>query len=293
LVKQSKRPGGGGAAEHYRHPLLISDALADEITARGSRFVFRASPANSEIIHDTLMGFIGESGLQRIAMIAEDTEFGRNAAALIQEELKALGRGALAVPVARGAGDPAAVLGSVKEFAPDMILVLCYGWDMPALGTLIQTAGFSKPPPLLFLGPSLAGLWSHPEAGNQVAGHLALQAARLHPRVDFTDVSFAFRDAYRNKFGKDVSDYHVRSIHDALLIAADALRRAGSGDNEKLVTALEQTQLPVAGGIARFGSELGSYHYHHWQPPLLIVQWQQQQAVVVYPREVATGDLQR
>jgi branched-chain amino acid transport system substrate-binding protein len=280
-------------AEHYRHPLLVTDALADEITARGSRFVFRAGPANSEIVHDTLMGFIAESGFQRIAMIAEDTEFGRNAAALIQEALKAQGRGALAVPVARGAGDPAAVLASVKEFAPDMILVLCYGWDMPALGTLIQTAGFAKPPPLLFFGPSLAGLWSNPGAGNQAAGHLTLQATRWHLEVDFTEVSAAFRDAYRSKFRKDVSDFHVRSIYDALLIAADALRRAGGGDNEQLVAALEQTQLPVAGGIARFGSELGSYRYHHWQPPLLIVQWQQQQPVVVYPRAVATGDLQR
>jgi branched-chain amino acid transport system substrate-binding protein len=280
-------------AEHYRHPLLVTDALADEITAGGSRFVFRAGPCNSGIIHDTLMGFFGDNDFQRIAMIAEDTDFGRNAAALIQEALKSQGRGALAVPVARGAGDPTTVLRSITDFAPDVILVLCYGWDMPALGGLVQTAGFSKPPPLLFFGASLAGLWSNPGAGNSAGEHLTLSATRLHPSVDFSEISPAFRQAYRSKFGKDVSDYHVRSVHDALLIAADALRRAGSGDNEQLVAALEQLHLPVAGGIAQFGSEFGSYRYHHWQPPLIIVQWQQQQAVVVYPREVATGDLQR
>jgi branched-chain amino acid transport system substrate-binding protein len=78
-----------------------------------------------------------------------------------------------------------------------------------------------------------------------------------------------------------------------LLIAADALRRAGGGDSEQLVTALEQTRLTVAGGLVQFGTEPGSYRYHHWEPPLLVVQWQQQRSTVVYPRSIATGVLQR
>jgi branched-chain amino acid transport system substrate-binding protein len=280
-------------ADRYHHPLLVAEALADEVTARNSRYVFRAGPCNTGIIQDTLMGFISESGFQRIAMIVEDTEFGRDAAPLVEGELKALGLQTLILSVARGNRDPVAVLNALKDFKPDMTLVLHYAWDMPAFEAQIQAAGFPAPLPLLFSGPSLTGLWSNSGPIGQSGAYLTLRAVRLHPSVDLTGVSHKLRQDYQRKFGKDLSDYRVRAIYDVLLIAADALRRAGSGDCERVVAALEQTRLPVASGVVQFGQELGSYHYHHWQPPLLIVQWQQQQPVVVYPPKTATGNLLR
>ena len=78
-----------------------------------------------------------------------------------------------------------------------------------------------------------------------------------------------------------------------LLIAADAIRRAGSTDAELLVAALEQTNLEVAGGTVTFNLQPGSYRYHHWQPPLLIVQRQKGEEEVVYPKQLATGALMR
>jgi len=280
-------------ADRYRHPLLVAEALADEVTARNSRYVFRAGPCNTGIIQDTLMGFISENGFQRIAMIVEDTEFGRNAAPLVEGELKALGLQTLALSVTRGNRDPAAVLSALKDFKPDLTLVLHYAWDMPAFEAQIRAAGFPAPLPLLFSGPSLAGQWSNSGPMGQSGANPTLRAVRLHPSVDFTDASHKLRQDYQRKFGKDLSDYRVRAIYDALLIAADALRRAGSVDCERVVAALEQTRLPVASGVVQFGQELGSYRYHHWQPPLLIVQWQQQQPVVVYPPKAATGNLLR
>ena len=49
-----------------------------------------------------------------------------------------------------------------------------------------------------------------------------------------------------------------------LLIAADATRQAGSTDAGLLVTALEQTNLEVAGRTVTFDLQPGSYRHHHW-----------------------------
>ncbi len=279
-------------AERFHHPLIIAEALADDVTARNGRYVFRAGPCNSGIIHDTLMGFVSENGFQRIVMIVEDTNFGQNAASLIEAGLKELGLGVLAVPTSRGTADLAGIVRAFKEFAPDFIVVLHQGLDLTALENQIRAAGLAEPLPLCVYGPSLAGLWADGGASGP-GGHLMLRGARLHPAVDVTEESRKLRRIYRDQFKKELSDYRVRSIYDALLIAADALRRAGSSDCEQLVAALEQTHLAVAGGVVGFGGDLGSYRYHHWQPPVLIVQKQDQQTAVVYPRSLATSALQR
>ena len=115
----------------------------------------------------------------------------------------------------------------------------------------------------------------------------------MHSKVDFNQVSKKYREAYTKKFGKEPTDYKSRSIYDVLLIAADAIRRAGSTDSEKVVDALEKTNLEVGSGVVQFGLEKGDYRYHQWQPPMLIVQWQNKEQVVVYPMNVKTGELKK
>jgi branched-chain amino acid transport system substrate-binding protein len=78
-----------------------------------------------------------------------------------------------------------------------------------------------------------------------------------------------------------------------ILIAADAIHRAKSTDNEPIVAALEKTNLEVTTGIVKFGLKLGSYEYHQWMPPMLVVQWQDQKQIVVYPKEAAGGALKK
>jgi|GEM_PF-5884343 len=78
-----------------------------------------------------------------------------------------------------------------------------------------------------------------------------------------------------------------------LLIAADATRQAGSTDAGLLVTALEQTNLEVAGRTVTFDLQPGSYRHQHWQSPVLIVPRQDGKETVVYPKQLATGALMR
>jgi len=78
-----------------------------------------------------------------------------------------------------------------------------------------------------------------------------------------------------------------------ILIAADAMNRAKSTENEAIVAALEKTSLEVTTGTVKFGLKPGTYEYHQWMPPMLVVQWQDQKQAVVYPKEAATGALKK
>jgi len=115
----------------------------------------------------------------------------------------------------------------------------------------------------------------------------------MHEKVELTDLAKYYREAYTKAFGKAPSDYKSRSIFDGVLIAADAINRSKSTDPEKLVDALEKTNLKTTRGTAKFGLEKGGSEYHQWEPPMLVVQWQNKQQVVLYPPEAATGKLKR
>jgi hypothetical protein len=80
-----------------------------------------------------------------------------------------------------------------------------------------------------------------------------------------------FRSIDPHALGRGDSELH--------LIAADAINRAKSTDNEAIVAALEKTSLEVTTGIVKFGMKQGSYEYHQWMPPMLVVQWQDQKQV--------------
>ena len=193
----------------------------------------------------------------------------------------------------RKSQDHYAELNKVKKFKPDLILAFVYGFGVHYLIAQAGEVGIIPTQALLLEGAGPPSLW--PEFWKTVGkyGNLELFVSRMHEKVMLTPVAREFDAAYRKKFGKAPTDYKSRSIYDVLLIAADAVKRAGSTDSAKLVKALEGTKLVVSSGTVTFGTKKGSYAYHQWQPPMLIIQWQDKKQVVVYPVAGKTGDLKR
>jgi branched-chain amino acid transport system substrate-binding protein len=76
---------------------------------------------------------------------------------------------------------------------------------------------------------------------------------------------------------------------------ADAVKRAGSTDSDKLVTAMEKTDWEgTIGRVQFYGKEDKFTHGIKYGKGLitgLILQWQNGQQVSVWPKEVAKSDL--
>lgn len=280
-------------AERYKQPLIIAEAWADEITTKGNKYVFRAGPANSGVVNDYIIGFVKDYGFKRVAIVAENTDWGLGIKKLAEDGLNKLGVEHMVVETTRESQDHYTELNKVKNFNPDLVLAFVYGFGVHYLIAQSNEVGLVPQKALLLEGAGPPSLW--PEFWQNVgdAGNLEIFVSRMHSKVDLNEVSKSFREAYQKKFGKEPTDYKSRSIYDVLLIAADAIRRAGGTDSEKLVDALEKTDLKVAGGTVKFDNEQGTYRYHQWQPPMLVIQWQNKEQVVVYPMNVKTGELKR
>ena len=122
---------------------------------------------------------------------------------------------------------------------------------------------------------------------------VVFQAASV-PDVAVTPKTIPFSNAYFKRYGITAA-YCGYTAYDQVYYIADAVRRAGSTDPDKLVTALEATDWPgTIGRIAFYGRDEKFTHAMKTGPGFvsgLMLQWQGGKQVTVWPESVANGKM--
>jgi len=279
-------------ANRYKVPFIICEAWHDDITKKNYRWVFRAGPVNSGVVDFYIAPFVKDNGFKKVAIVRENSDWGVGIAERTETNMKNMGIPFVTLKVERESKDFYTELTKLKAENPDIILAYIYETGLHFFVAQANEVGLS-PKALILDGAGPPSLWDTFWKNVGKAGELELFMSSMHEKVHLTPTSRKFWDDYKKKYGKDPTDYKTRSIYNVVLIAADAIARAKSTNNEAIVEALEKTNLEVTTGIVKFGLKQGTYEYHQWMPPMLVVQWQDQQQVVVYPKEAATGTLKK
>jgi branched-chain amino acid transport system substrate-binding protein len=114
------------------------------------------------------------------------------------------------------------------------------------------------------------------------------------PGVAVTPTAVPFTQHYTQRFGITPA-YDGNTAYDEVYYIADAIKRAGSTDPDKLVAALEQTDwLGTIGRVAFYGKDAAFPHAMKQGKDFvsgLLVQWQDGKQVTVWPADVANGKL--
>jgi branched-chain amino acid transport system substrate-binding protein len=114
------------------------------------------------------------------------------------------------------------------------------------------------------------------------------------PGVAVTPKSVPFAENFKKKFGNYPS-YAGYTAYDEVYYIADAVKRAGSTDADKLVDALEKTDWEgTIGRVQFYGKDDPFTHSIKYGKGLitgLMLQWQDGKQVAVWPKEVAKGQL--
>jgi branched-chain amino acid transport system substrate-binding protein len=114
------------------------------------------------------------------------------------------------------------------------------------------------------------------------------------PDVAVTSKSIPFAEGFKKKFGNYPS-YAGYTSYDEVYYIADAVKRAGSTDADKMVEALEKTDWEgTIGRIQFYGKQDEFTHSIKYGKGLitgLMLQWQDGKQVSVWPKEVAKGTL--
>ncbi len=114
------------------------------------------------------------------------------------------------------------------------------------------------------------------------------------PGVAVTPKSVPFAENFKKKFGNYPS-YAGYTAYDEVYMIADAIKRAGSTDSDKMVEAMEKTDWEgTIGRVQFYGKDDKFTHGLKYGKGLitgLILQWQDGKQVAVWPKEVASAGL--
>lgn len=279
-------------AERFKIPFVVVEAWADPITAKNYKYVFRAGPSNSGVVNKSIAKWVEAEKFKKAFIVAENSDWGLGIAELSKAALTKAGVKFDMLVTEQKSQDHYTELNKIKEYDPDVVLAFIYG---NGLHYFVAQAGEVKltPKAIILDGAGPPSLW--PDYWKNVGdnGDLECFVSSMHEKVELTKLATEFREAYTKAFNAPPTDYKSRSIYDSILIAADAINRAKATDADKLVDALEKTELLVTRGTAKFGTEKGGASYHQWDPPMLVIQWQDKKQVVLFPTEGATGKLKR
>jgi branched-chain amino acid transport system substrate-binding protein len=175
--------------------------------------------------------------------------------------------------------------------------VLNIWMDMPESSILLKQWYELKIPALPF-GSTLAaaeqpGFWKATDGKGEYTLCNVVNAGNAPSKA--TDWTMKFYDAYAKKWGVEPEGLGSSSSYMAVYVLKDAIERANSMDSDKVVAALEKTDMMGVYGRIRFNPK------NHQIIPALdpkegavgtILQWQAGKRIVVFPKSIATGDIE-
>jgi branched-chain amino acid transport system substrate-binding protein len=234
-------------------------------------------------------------GFNNLFIIAQDVSHARGAAEIIQSIATKKGWNVTGLEVfPTGATDFSMGLLKAKRTDTEIINI----WmDMPESAILLKQ-WYEMQIPALPFGSTLAaaeqpGFWKATDGKGEYTLCNVVNAGNAPSEA--TPWTMKFYNAYTEKWGVEPEGLGTSSSYMAVYVLKDAIERAGTLDADNVVTALENTDLMGVYGRIRFDPK--SHQVIPSTDPKegavgSILQWQDGRRVVVYPKSIATGEIQ-
>ncbi|SMB82770.1 ABC transporter substrate-binding protein [Deinococcus hopiensis] len=261
-------------------PNLVITSSGDDITKPGSDYIYRLNQPATEYAR-VILDIFKANKFKSIAVIAGTGAFEKSVADAAKDLARDYGITLMEDQrYDKGLTDFRPVLNRIKAKNPDGILMVSYAEDSVALMRQAREVGVK---PRLFAGGA-AG-FALPEfvkdAGS--AAENVVTATAWIPQLRYAGTQKLNVELKKALGGQDPS-YHAAQAYAGVLVAAEAIRRAGGTDREKVKAALNGLTMQTAFGPIQFKDFDG---FRNQNPLAMVAQQVQGGAFVpVYPKSV-------
>jgi branched-chain amino acid transport system substrate-binding protein len=265
-------------------PFLVCTAADDRITQHRRKNIFRLNPPASEYTRGLEQLLEHELKPKTMAIVYENSPFGTSSAIRMmwfcrEKEIEIVD--IIPYHKERATADYFdRIVAPLARHQPEAIFMVSYFKDGVLLVKQIRAAGITS----RLLGG--AGGFTHPkfiEAAGDAAKRM-LTATLWSADVGHQLAGF-YVDRYRAQY-EQTPDYHGAEAYSALLVVADALRRAGSTVPEDIRNALLKTRLDTPFGRVVFESYAAFKHQN--SQSTLVLQNINNRYVCVWPPDLST-----
>ena len=267
--------------EKYKKVMVAPLAATTSIFKKGRKYIFMViTPAENYL--DGLIDMAAKRGLKTVAIINEDTLFPKASAAGTADAAKKRGmQVVLQEAYPKGNTDFSALLVKIKAANPDVIAAGTYFDDAVAITRQMKE---------LNVNPKMFGL--------TVGGDLPEFYDLLKQNADYIygstqwDESLPypgqkeFLAAYKAKFKGQEPSYHTAAGYAGCLIYAEAVKKAGTLDADKVRDQLLKMEIKTAFGDYKV--EPDGFQIAH---KMVMLQWQDGKRIVVWPDDLANGKM--
>jgi branched-chain amino acid transport system substrate-binding protein len=278
-------------AERHGVPFVNPESVAANLTERGFKWFFRATPVAGDFAR-AYSDFLKEQKaagqkVSSIAIVNENTEYGNSVASVIRELFAKEGHNVTQViPYSANTTDVQPQVLQLKEKNPDVVIFISYTSDAilyaktmkdlnwkPAI-MIADNAGFNDPSFVSTSGALVEGLVNRSSFAPGKPGTL----------------SALVNDLYKKKTNVDLDDASARAMQ-GMLILADAINRAGSTEAAKIQAALRATDLKANQVVTGYNGVKFDEKGQNILASSLITQMQGGKYVPVWPKDKAAGEL--
>jgi branched-chain amino acid transport system substrate-binding protein len=266
--------------EKYKKVMVSPLAATTSIFKKTPRrqYIFMViSPA--EVYLEGLIDVAAKRGLKTLAVVNEDTLFSKAAASGAVELAKKKGLQVVyqeAYP--KGNTDFSALLTKVKAANPDVIAAATYFDDAVALTRQMRELSVNPKMYGVTVGGDLPEFY---DTLKQNAEYI-YGATQWEPTLPYPG-NQEFFDVYKKDFGHEPS-YHSAAGYAGCMIYAEAVKRAGSLDTDKVREQLLKLDTKTLFGDYKVDAD--GFQVAH---KMVMFQWQGEKKVTVWPDELAKG----
>jgi branched-chain amino acid transport system substrate-binding protein len=264
--------------EKYKKVMVSPLASTTSIFKKGRKYIFMViSPA--EVYLEGLVDMAAKRGLKTIAIVNEDTLFTKTAAEGTAEMAKKRGLQVVfreAYP--KGNQDFSAILTKIKAANPDVLAAATYFDDAVALTRQMKELNVNPKMYGVTVGGDLPEFY---DLLKQNAEYV-YGATQWDDQLPYPGIK-EFVASYTKEFGREPV-YHAAAGYAGCLIYAEAVRRAGAFDSDKVRETLLALQMRTPFGEYKV-DETGFQVAHK----MVMLQWQDGKKMTVWPDDLAVA----
>jgi branched-chain amino acid transport system substrate-binding protein len=277
-------------AERNKVPYLTLIAVADPITERGFKYVFRINETTDLLSRD-IIKFFAEMGKQTgkpvktLGLLYENTDFGQSSAKNWKKYAAEYGfQIILDESYPHGTTDISPVIIKFKNANPDAVLNVSYVSDIILI---VKAIAENKWAPKVFYASG--GVENEPEFVRSVIDLAEYHFNMIPYSPDLLLIkpwAKPIAEGFEKEYGVGLSAESVFAYTN-FYVLVDALERAGSTDREKIREAFVKTNITKGKALLlpynkiEFGPNGQNPHVR-----LLVSQWQNRKLRIVYPPDV-------
>src|ERR1700712_1617035 len=230
-------------AEKYGIPFVNGESVAANLTERGFKWFFRATPVAADFakLYYDFLKDMKASGAKTdsVALVHDNTEYGTSVASVVANAFKENGVViAQDVAYAVNATDVQSQVLQLKEKKPDVVIMIAYASDAILYQKTMQALDY-KPPMMIADDSGYSDPSFIKSVGKISQGVFNRSSWSVGPPGSPT---YLINEMYKKKSGDEMDDTAARQMQ-GFLVLVDAIDRAGSTDPAKIQAALKATDL--------------------------------------------------